>query len=156
LLEEGSREIEVSSPLVARSYRYFSFTNVGILSAANSAAGTASAVADTFAYDARDQMISTSQTANALGAAWYFDSAYDVLGRRTLMRDPGGARTSYGYDLADRLTSVTAPSGRIVGLAYDTAGRRTSVAYPNGLTTDAAFETPVASRRWPAHSISGP
>jgi YD repeat-containing protein len=133
------------APESLRSYRYFSFTNVGILSATNSAAGTASAVADSFTYDARDQMTSTSQTAGGLGAAWYFDSAYDVLGRRTLMRDAGGARTSYGYDTADRLTSVTAPSGRIIGLAYDTAGRRTSVAYPNGLTTNAAFETPLAA-----------
>jgi YD repeat-containing protein len=108
-------------------------------------AGAASAASYLFTYDSRNQLTRAAQAAGGLGAAWSFDHAYDILGRRTLTRDAGGARTSYGYDLADRLTSVTAPSGRIIGLAYDTAGRRTSVTSPNGLTTAAAFETPLAA-----------
>ena len=128
-----------------RTYSYGAFSTVGNLTNAASAAGTANAVTQRFTYDSRDQMTGASQDANALGAVYRFDYTYDVLGRRTLTSDLGGARTSYGYDLADRLISVNAPSGRVIALAYDDGGRRTSVAYPNGLTTSAAFETPQAA-----------
>lgn len=128
-----------------RTYEYNRNNSANGLTGANAAAGTANAVSHIFTYDSRDQMTRARQSASGFGAQWDVNSTYDVLGRRTLMSDTGGARTSYGYDPADRLVSVNAPSGRVIALAYDDAGRRTSVAYPNGLTTAAAFETPLAA-----------
>jgi len=115
---------------VASTFRYLN----GLLVSRTEAAGTTSAITNTFTYDAALDVIKKT---DALGKATTM--TYDDAGNMLTSTDPLGHTTSYTYDGLHDLTSVTDPLGRVSTATYDSTGSRTSQSSPSGATSTWSF-----------------
>ncbi len=113
-------------------------------------AGTLTAQTTTFAYDAANRLVATTDALGNVSRVEY-DAAdrvtaqVDALGRRTTMTYdtlgrlvqttwPDGNTTMRSYDANGNVVSETDPAGRITNYAYDELGRRVSTTKAAGTT----------------------
>jgi len=115
---------------VASTFRYLN----GLLVSRTEAAGTTSAITNTFTYDAALDVIKKT---DALGKATTM--TYDDAGNMLTSTDPLGHTTSYTYDGLHDVTSVTDPLGRVSTATYDSTGSKTSQTSPSGATSSWSF-----------------
>ncbi|MFT3791350.1 MAG: PASTA domain-containing protein [Rudaea sp.] len=117
--------------------------------------GTLTAQTTTFAYDASNRLVATT---DALGnvsrteydAAGRVTAQVDALGRRTTMTYdalgrlvkttyPDGSTASSSYDANGNVLTETDPAGRVTSHAYDELGREVSTTTPGGSTTQTIY-----------------
>ena len=101
----------------------------------NVSGGTPSAHTTTIAYDAGDEVTSTT---DQLGHTT--TKTYDSDGNLTSVTDPNNHTWSYTYDADNRLTKVTAPDLSTTTFAYDQVGNLTSRTDANGNATLYAYD----------------
>ena len=87
------------------------------------------------AYDARDNLISTT---NPLGGLVLY--TYDDEGRLTRRTDERGHTTQYGYDQWGNRTVITDALGAVTRMEYDAGGRLLAVTDPLGATTRYGYD----------------
>ena len=100
----------------------------------------------TYAYDASDNLISTT---NALGHITQI-TAHDPSGRPTTILDPNGIQTDLSYDARGRLLSITRAVGTAAAtttLAYDFVGQITRITLGDGSFLDYGYDN--------AHRLTG-
>ncbi len=85
------------------------------------------------------QPIAITVTHRATGQSYTLGYEYDAMGRRTVMTDTQGGRTTYGYDADGRLTRITAPGGDETTFAYDARDRLISRTDPSGVMLALAY-----------------
>jgi RHS repeat-associated protein len=92
----------------------------------------------TYAYDARDRLLSVATPQGTLTYA--YDATGNLLNTRSSNAD--GVRVDYAYDARNRLTTVT--DNRLASAAttyaYDANSNLSSVIYPNGVQTTYAYD----------------
>ena len=97
------------------------YNALGQVAARVQLSGTAR-ITTTYAYDALDRVITTT---NALGYTSVTD--YDDAGRRAASRDALGNQTTYTYDAVGQLHATTDALNGVTTYGYDALGRRTVI-----------------------------
>jgi RHS repeat-associated protein len=93
-----------------------------------------SAISDTY-----DVLSRLTQTTQIYGSAVSLAYTYDVVNRRTKMKDMVGD-TIYGYDELNRLVSLTDPAGRSFSFGFDAGRRAISVGLANGVNAAMSYD----------------
>lgn len=115
---------------VATATRSFTYDHLGRpLTASTTAAGAQAATSDTFTYNDRGSLLTTSGDAGSSSFAYNGD---DAMTNRT---DASGA-TGYGYDPAGRLQTINdAASGNTLTYQYNTLDQVNQISYGTGQNT---------------------
>lgn len=99
------------------------------------APGPAVNVTTTYAYDARNRRISSTDPNGATSLL-----AYDNLGRLASHTDPLGRQTRYAYDAVGNRIGRTNANGDVTDYAYDARNLLLSRTYPDGSHDDFTYD----------------